>query len=43
VAAAFAASALRPAVTIGECVADASERTLDGAALAAAGWEHRWR
>jgi thiamine-monophosphate kinase len=43
VAAAFAAAALRPPVTIGECLADASERTLDGAVLAAAGWEHRWR
>lgn len=37
---AFAAARLRPPLKIGECVEDASERTLEGRRLDIAGWEH---
>lgn len=39
-AAAFAASGLRPPLVIGRCVADPSERTLRGSPLAPLGYQH---
>jgi thiamine-monophosphate kinase len=40
--AAFAEAGLRPAIPIGTCRADPSERTLDGEPVPALGWQHRW-
>ena len=41
-AAAFAAAGLDPPLRIGSCVADPAVRTLGGAPLTPAGWEHRF-
>ena len=38
----FAEAGLRPAICIGTCGADPSERTLDGEPVPALGWQHRW-
>lgn len=43
VASAFADRGLRPPVPVGRCTSDPTARTLDGAPLPLAGWEHRVR
>ena len=39
---AFIAASLRPPLEIGRCTPDPARRTLLGAPLPAAGYEHRW-